>query len=101
MSETKQILWVNVISNRNCNLRISTLRLQNEARNYVLSSHMCSFNRIGQGMCYGDSGSALISRGELIGVVSRGALPCAVGFPDVYTRISSYVRWIDSYINWL
>ena len=41
----------------------------------------------------GDSGSALIANGTQIGIVSFGR-PCAVGYPDVYTRVSSFEPWI-------
>ena len=54
----------------------------------------------------GDSGSALISymndnerRAIHTGIVSF-SLPCRMfGAPDVYTRTSSYLEWIDNVIN--
>lgn len=46
----------------------------------------------------GDSGSPLIKGDELVGVVSWG-IPCAVGFPDVHTRIAPYIEWIQKYIR--
>lgn len=48
-------------------------------------------------MCYGDSGGPLVANGKLIGIVSRGK-PCAQGVPDVFTRISAHVDWIDENI---
>lgn len=36
-------------------------------------------------------------RNVLVGLVSYGVTGCAVkpSFPDLYTRISEYARWID------
>jgi trypsin len=99
MSETLQFLRVNVISNRECNFRIALRRLDNEPRDYVMSSHICTYNRVGQGLCYGDSGSGLTTQGFLVGIVSRGIAPCAQGFPDVYTRITVFISWINSHIR--
>lgn len=48
----------------------------------------------------GDSGGPLIHDDVQIGVVSFGQ-PCAVGKPDVYTRVSSFVSWIDSQKSYL
>ncbi|XP_075976132.1 chymotrypsin-1-like isoform X1 [Anticarsia gemmatalis] len=59
----------------------------------VTREMFCTFSQIGQGTCHGDSGSPLVKGNEIVGVVSWG-YPCAVGFPDVHTRISSYVPWI-------
>lgn len=41
----------------------------------------------------GDSGGPLVANGSQIGIVSFGR-PCAVGYPDVYTRVSSFTSWI-------
>lgn len=35
---------------------------------------------------------------ELVGIVSW-SFPCAHGFPDVYTRVHSYVNWIQENIE--
>ncbi|BET01568.1 protease [Nesidiocoris tenuis] len=55
-----------------------------------------------QGTCFGDSGGPLTvetksGRRVLIGVVSFGVTGCAVqpAFPDLYTRVSEYLKWID------
>jgi secreted trypsin-like serine protease len=50
----------------------------------------------------GDSGGPLTvetpsGRHALIGVVSFGVTGCAVmpAFPDLYTRVSEYIKWIE------
>ncbi|PNF38228.1 hypothetical protein B7P43_G12389 [Cryptotermes secundus] len=54
-----------------------------------------------QGTCFGDSGGPLTTEDPdgshvLIGVVSFGVTGCAVipAFPDLYTRVSEYLKWI-------
>lgn len=43
----------------------------------------------------GDSGGPLVNDDEQVGVVSWG-IPCAKGEPDVFTRVYSYLTWINS-----
>ncbi|XP_055605015.1 chymotrypsin-1-like [Uranotaenia lowii] len=45
----------------------------------------------------GDSGGPLTFEGKLAGIVSFGA-PCAIGYPDVFTRVSFYQDWIEETI---
>ena len=49
----------------------------------------------------GDSGSLLIANGEAVGVVVSGVRLCAQvdAAPDIYTRISSFIGWIESYTH--
>ncbi|KAL6448591.1 hypothetical protein ACFW04_000458 [Cataglyphis niger] len=47
----------------------------------------------GWGTTKGDSGSPLVVNGSQVGIVSFGS-PCAVGYPDVFTRVSSFTSWI-------
>lgn len=51
----------------------------------------------GEGACHGDSGGPLVhydnGKVRTAGIVSF-AEPCAKGYPDVYTRVSFYVKWI-------
>lgn len=59
----------------------------------VIDSEICSFTEEGQGACHGDSGGPLVADGVQVGIVSWGR-PCAEGYPDVYTRVSSFIDWI-------
>lgn len=63
--------------------------------NVVVEQQICTLTKAGEGACHGDSGGPLVSDGRQIGIVSWG-MPCAVGFPDVFTRVSSYADWINS-----
>lgn len=40
-------------------------------------------------------GGPLACKGHLVGIVSYGTIVCAVGQPDVYTRASSFVSWVN------
>ncbi|XP_012527748.1 chymotrypsin-1 [Monomorium pharaonis] len=61
----------------------------------IHKNEFCTLIEQGTGLCNGDSGSGLLrdSDGAIIGLVSGGR-PCALGYPDVYTNVESYVSWI-------
>ncbi|KAF3422769.1 hypothetical protein E2986_05890, partial [Frieseomelitta varia] len=77
------------------NLVIETQAKCKQAHNRVQSSHICTFTKVGEGACHGDSGGPLVVNNVQVGIVSFGQ-PCAVGKPDVYTRVSSFTSWINS-----
>lgn len=56
-------------------------------------SQICAFSTYGQGTCQGDSGSPLVINGVQHGITSWG-IACAVGVPDVYTRVYSHLSWV-------
>ena len=62
------------------------------------ASHICAGNDEGRSSCRGDSGGPLMVRGEnyvLVGLVSYGPKACDEGFgPTVFTRTSSFLKWI-------
>ncbi|XP_032516150.2 chymotrypsin-2-like [Danaus plexippus] len=59
----------------------------------VDSTQICSFTKQGEGACHGDSGGPLVEKGKVVGIVSWG-MPCARGYPDVFTRVFAYKDWI-------
>lgn len=59
----------------------------------VFDHKICTIGPIGQGACRGDSGGPLVANNAQIGIVSWG-IPCALGSPDVYDRVSSHRTWI-------
>ncbi|KAG5328502.1 CTR1 protein, partial [Acromyrmex charruanus] len=64
----------------------------------VRDSHICTLTNEGEGACYGDSGGPLVANKSQIGIVSFGT-PCAFGYPDIYTRVSSFVPWINAHLK--
>ncbi|XP_045487398.1 chymotrypsin-2-like [Pieris rapae] len=66
--------------------------------NPVFDSQICSLTKAGEGACHGDSGGPLVEDNRVVGIVSWG-MPCARGYPDVYTRVFSFLEWIQANIN--
>ena len=60
----------------------------------------------GKSTCFGDSGGPLAVKGEdgkysLIGIVSFGDVDeegtCStVGWPNVFTRVTAFIQWIEN-----
>lgn len=72
----------------NCRRKLYPLR--------VLRTQICTKGFYNYGACQGDSGGPLIGpNGKQIGIVSWGR-PCAIGYPDVFTKVSSYINWITA-----
>ncbi|XP_045487062.1 chymotrypsin-1-like [Pieris rapae] len=85
-----QWLDVKIISNKDC----ETDYLRNFKKFYpVTKTHICTYNKGGEGFCQGDSGGTLACNDKSSGIVSWN-IPCAQEEPDVYTRTSSYFTWI-------
>ncbi|XP_063984677.1 chymotrypsin-2-like [Diachasmimorpha longicaudata] len=63
-------------------------------------TEICAFNRKDVGFCNFDSGSPLIVNNEAVGIASwKWSRTCADGYPDVYTRVISYLEWIRNIID--
>lgn len=61
----------------------------------IVDSKICTLSGDGMGNCMGDSGGPLSFQNQLAGLVSWG-IACAQGHPDVYTRTSSFVGWVNT-----
>lgn len=58
-------------------------------------SLLCALGGERQAICFGDSGSPLVtSDGIQIGFVVFGNPNCYLGYPSVFTRVTSYLPWI-------
>jgi secreted trypsin-like serine protease len=77
-------------------------------KNGLIESQMCAKSKGAERMdtCEGDSGGPLEIKlyGQsklipfLVGITSFG-IGCATNKPGVYTRVSSYIDWIESVVN--
>ncbi|XP_046556116.1 fibrinolytic enzyme, isozyme C-like [Haliotis rubra] len=70
----------------------------------INDQHICIYDSSQQASaCNGDSGGPMIIRNGqsdvLIGVTSWGISTCGGDYPSVYTRVSEYIPWINSYVN--
>lgn len=93
---TEDLQWISVITlpNAECRDRFGVVE-----REYIVDSKICIDNVEGVGMCTGDSGNALVSGNQVIGIASWGFGGCGSGFPNVFTRLSYYAAWINGIIN--
>jgi len=67
----------------------------------ILDSQLCAIGRGSTDSCSGDSGGPLYAQDRegvfrLLGVVSYGTNRCDSSLPGVYTRISSFLPWIQA-----
>ncbi|XP_055585178.1 chymotrypsin-2-like [Uranotaenia lowii] len=83
-----RFLRVNLISNEECADEFDDAYTER-----LFDNTVCSAGVEGRGTCIGDAGGPLVHDGELIGVISWG-VPCGLGLPDVYARISNHRGWI-------
>ncbi|XP_031847213.1 chymotrypsin-2 [Nomia melanderi] len=77
------------------NLQVYSQSKCKKTHSNLRDTHICTFTKSGEGACHGDSGGPLVNNGEQVGVVSFGR-PCGVGYPDVFTRVSSFASWIKA-----
>ncbi|XP_050071654.1 chymotrypsin-1-like [Anopheles maculipalpis] len=62
-------------------------------RSRISDRTICTSNQPAQGVCLGDAGGPLVLDGVLVGVQSW-SIPCGLGLPDVYERVSHHRPWI-------
>ncbi|KAG5667514.1 hypothetical protein PVAND_015493 [Polypedilum vanderplanki] len=67
----------------------------NQRGHNVGPKEICANNSIRSASCNGDSGGPLQCDGFLVGIVSYGLVICGLSVPDVYTRASEFVDWIQ------
>uniref|UniRef100_A0A1I8P0Q6 Peptidase S1 domain-containing protein n=1 Tax=Stomoxys calcitrans TaxID=35570 RepID=A0A1I8P0Q6_STOCA len=68
----------------------------------VTDNEICALLSKGRGSCMGDSGGPLVTTQnppQLVGIMSYGTIPCAAGKPDVYSRVSSFLPYINQVIS--
>lgn len=87
-----QFIHLRTISNEDCKKRWESMEGSIEEGN------ICTLTKEGEEGCEGDSGGPLVYNYQLAGIVSWGS-PCAKGYPDVYTRVSIYTKWITEQFN--
>lgn len=85
---TLQFITLRTISNEECARRHVLLNKSN-----IYKGSVCTFTKQNEGLCMGDSGGPLTVEGQLLGIVSWG-MPCARGYPDVFTRVPVFEKWI-------
>jgi len=72
------------------------------ASTFMDDSILCAYYKYGVGLCHGDSGNPLVLSGRVVGIalvdIPENA-PCAIGKPDRFTRVSSYLDWIKNHVN--
>ncbi|KAL6257052.1 hypothetical protein P5V15_011987 [Pogonomyrmex californicus] len=64
----------------------------------IYPTQICAFDPVTRkGSCHGDSGGPLTVYGELIGIISWGSGCGDTKFPNVFTRVPSYINWINEH----
>ncbi|MFM5166859.1 trypsin-like serine protease [Aeromonas veronii] len=58
-------------------------------------SHIFAGQTVMQDSCKGDSGGPLVYMGQLVGITSYGAFPCASGAAGGYTYAPALAHWIN------
>lgn len=82
----------NVIANEVC---------QETWEGIVTNGTICTSGADGKGTCLGDSGGPMIYMQKdgswiQIGITSFGRERCELGYPNGFTRVNFYNRWIES-----
>ncbi|KAJ3643059.1 hypothetical protein Zmor_025796 [Zophobas morio] len=86
ISDTLNEVDLKVISNRDCEEIFGSLE----------SSILCTSGDQNTGTCSGDSGGPLAIGNTLIGITSFGVQYCPGGYPSAFTRVTSFVSWLQS-----
>ncbi|EFN71150.1 Mite allergen Der f 3 [Camponotus floridanus] len=66
----------------------------------VYPTQVCAYDpRVEKGSCNGDSGGPLTVGGKLVGLVSWANGCASISYPTVYTRVTSYLDWINANLD--
>ncbi|BFF99406.1 brachyurin-like [Drosophila madeirensis] len=91
VTDILQFIEVPIMSNSGCKLWYFGM---------ISDNHICIKTTGGTSICSGDSGGPLVladGRNTLIGATSFGlSVGCEVGWPGVFTRITSFLDWIEA-----
>ncbi|CAK9825266.1 unnamed protein product [Anthophora retusa] len=90
--KTNLLHWVDIqVANQTyCNLIYN---------NVIHDTQLCAYDSTTvKGHCNGDSGGPLMVNGKLHGIVSWSMNCADVVYPSVYTRVSSYIDWIEKHV---
>ncbi|XP_067237779.1 trypsin-like isoform X1 [Chanodichthys erythropterus] len=96
ISDILQEVMIPIVSNSDCN---------NAYRGGITSNMICAglLNQGGKDSCQGDSGGPMVFKNGSLwtqsGIVSFGQGCAEPSFPGVYTRVSQYQDWINSYMS--
>lgn len=86
LSEVLNYVDVDVITNEDCE----------EAFGDLPETNICTSGDQDTGSCNGDSGGPLVAEDKQIGVVSFGIMFCLPGYPSGFTRLTSFLDWIEA-----
>lgn len=90
-ADVLQFLQFKTLSNEECRNR-----MPEEYRTSIYEDSLCVVQGVAnRGVCDGDSGGSLIINGALVGVTAWITEYCGSVYPDVYTRVSVHVDWIE------
>jgi len=92
-----QFSELQTIDRNECSTRFGSMPM---LQNFIYDTIVCTVDKKNGGACHGDSGGPLVdlNKKTVVGVVSWG-IPCAQGYPDVFTRVHSYLDWINENIE--
>lgn len=80
----------------------STILSNKQCRQYfniLVDSEICMSGDDEKSACNGDSGGPLTVEGVQVGIVSYGIMWCLPGYPSAFTRVTSYLDWIQNNTN--
>lgn len=86
LSDVLNYVDVKVLNNKKCEESFGSLK----------DSIVCTSGDDNTGSCSGDSGGPLAINDVQIGIVSFGIMYCLPGYPSAFTRVTSFLDWIQA-----